>query len=191
MRGGRCKICHHPERARIEALRASGSTLDALAAKFSVHRDALWRHYKLHVSDATKANLLGGAGTLAQLKERAVEEGGSCLEYLQIVRSRLMLAFSRAADTGLSPISGRLIEVTREIGRLTGEIHELSPGVNVSVGGLSASKMLELNEGLMRIAREHPGARQDILSLLNSIEDRPSGPPNGSGGLLIEGEIAP
>jgi hypothetical protein len=46
----RCQICRHAERTRIELMRASGVSLDAIASKFSVGRDAVNRHWHGHVS---------------------------------------------------------------------------------------------------------------------------------------------
>ena len=66
-----CQVCRHPERERIEALRASGASLDALAKKFHVHRDAIWRHWKDHVSADLKIQYLAGPAEIAALSERA------------------------------------------------------------------------------------------------------------------------
>jgi hypothetical protein len=52
-----CQICRHPERLRIELARLSGLSLDLVAARFQVHRDAVHRHM-LHLSDADRAALI-------------------------------------------------------------------------------------------------------------------------------------
>ncbi|GLR91362.1 hypothetical protein [Bradyrhizobium iriomotense] len=52
----RCQVCRHPERWRVELLRAGGASLDALADKFSLDRDAIWRHWTKHVSPEMKAS---------------------------------------------------------------------------------------------------------------------------------------
>jgi phage terminase large subunit-like protein len=56
----RCQVCRHDERWRIELLRAGGASLDSLAEKFGVHRDAIFRHWRDHVSDEMKAGYLAG-----------------------------------------------------------------------------------------------------------------------------------
>src|SRR4051812_13130603 len=71
----RCQVCKHEDRWRIELLRAGGASLDSLAAKFSVDRDAIWRHWQRHVSDESKAGYLCGPIELGKLAERAAEEG--------------------------------------------------------------------------------------------------------------------
>jgi hypothetical protein len=102
-----CAICRHPERERIEALRVSGASLDSLAKKFRVHRDAIWRHHKDHISADLKTAYLAGPATIAELKERAVAEGGSILDYLGILRSVLMGAIIASAEAQSASTLGR------------------------------------------------------------------------------------
>jgi hypothetical protein len=178
-----CQICRHAERQRIEALRASGASLDSLARKFKIHRDALWRHWKDHVSPDLKVQYLAGPATIAELKERAVEEGGSILEHLTILRSILMGAVTASAEANsaftLATLSGRLVEVLKEIGRLTGEIERLNPSVSVTtnIAIMSDPRMIKLQGGLLTIARQHPTARADIVALLRGLDSDARAPP--------------
>jgi hypothetical protein len=186
-----CQICRHPERERIEALRASGASLESLARKFRVHKDAIWRHWKDHVSPDLKIQYLAGPATIAELKERAALEGGSILDHLTILRSILMGAITASAEAQsaftLATLSGRLVEVLKEIGKLTGEIERLSPSISITnnLAILSDPRMIELQSGLLAIARKHPAARGDLVALLRGLDaavpSRPSPP-------LIEGE---
>jgi hypothetical protein len=83
----RCAVCRHPERARIELLRADGAAYEALSKKFGVHRDAIWRFWRDHVSTETKGQYFAGPIQLHELAQRAAAEGLSLLDYLSIVRS--------------------------------------------------------------------------------------------------------
>ena len=134
-RSPRCAVCVHPQRERVESLRASGAGLDALAKKFKLHRDAIWRHWQNHVSPDLKVQYLSGPATTAELKERAVAESGSILDYLGILRSVLMGAITASAEAQsaftLAALSGRLVEVLKEIGKLTGEIERLNPSISI------------------------------------------------------------
>ncbi len=174
-----CAICRHPERARIEALRASGASLDSLARKFKIHRDAIWRHWKDHVSADLKTSYLAGPAAIAELKERAAEEGGSILDYLGILRSVLMGAITASAEAQsaftLATLSGRLVEVLKEIGKLTGEIERLNPSISITnnLAIMSDPRMIELQSGLLTIARTHAGARGDIIALLRGLDSEP------------------
>ena len=178
-KAGTCQICRHPERERIEALRASGASLESLARKFKAHKDAIWRHWRDHVSADLKTSYLAGPATIAELKERAVAEGGSILDHLVILRSILMGAVTASAEAQsaftLAALSGRLVEVLKEIGKLTGEIERLNPGINVTtnIAIMSDPRMIELQSGLLSIARAHPAARADLVALLRGLDAKP------------------
>jgi hypothetical protein len=190
-----CAACRHPERERIEALRASGASLESLARKFRVHKDAIWRHWRDHVSADLKVQYLAGPATIAALKERAVAEGGSILDYLGILRSVLMGAITASAEAQsaftLAALSGRLVEVLREIGKLTGEIERLDPGINVTtnIAIMSDPRMIDLQSGLLAIARGHPEVRSDLIALLRTLDSRsPLTTRNGLQPRLIEAQ---
>ena len=182
-KAGTCQICRHPERERIEALRASGASLESLARKFKAHKDAIWRHWRDHVSADLKTSYLAGPATIAELKERAVAEGGSILDHLVILRSILMGAVTASAEAQsaftLAALSGRLVEVLKEIGKLTGEIERLNPGINVTtnIAIMSDPRMIELQSGLLSIARAHPAARADLVALLRGLDAKPESAP--------------
>ena len=189
-----CAVCRHPERARIEALRIGGASLDSLAAKFTVHRDALWRHMRNHVSADAKASILIGVAPLEQLREKALEEKGSVLEHLQIARSmtlNAMLASAEAASwTTFSMLTGRYVELNREIARITGEVEKI-PGVSITnnfLAVMSDPRMLALQTGLIGVAREHPSARADIIALLRNLDAKPDAPRAAPP--LLEYEVA-
>jgi hypothetical protein len=191
----RCTVCAHKERERIEALRASGASLESLARKFKVHKDAIWRHWRDHVSADLKTAYLAGPATIAELKERAAKEGGSILDHLSILRSILMGAITASAEAqsafSLATLSGRLVEVLREIGKITGEIERLNPAVSITnnVAVFNDPKFLGLQAGLLAIARAHPAARADIVALLRGLDAPPEvGKSNGAHPPMIEGE---
>jgi hypothetical protein len=76
-------------------LRAGGASFESLAAKFSVDRDAIWRHWHQHVSDDMKRQYLVGPAQLAELAEVAASEGASVLDHLKAVRTILMAQLAR------------------------------------------------------------------------------------------------
>jgi hypothetical protein len=186
-------VCRLPagDRTRLEALRASGASLESLARKFRVHKDAVWRHWRDHVSADLKTHYLAGPATIAELKERAALEGGSILDHLTILRSILMAAITASAEAQsaftLATLSGRLAEVLQEIGKLTGEIERLNPGINVTtnIAIMSDPRMIELQSGLLMIARKHPSAREDLISLLRRLDSSELSQPSAP---LIEAE---
>lgn len=196
VRGTTCTVCTHKERERIEALRASGASLDSLARKFKVSRDALWRHWKDHVSAEVKAHYLAGPATIAQLREKAAEENMSVLDYLSVIRSILMGQLTANAEAGsaftAATIAGRVVEVLREIGRITGEVERLHSSVNftTNIAILSSPEFVELQAGLLQIARTHPSVRPDIVALLRRLDAGAPKPNSGAPPMMIEGETA-
>jgi hypothetical protein len=191
-----CQVCRHVERERIETLKASGASLESLAKKFGLHKDAIWRHWKDHVSADLKTSYLAGPATIAELRERAASEGGTILDYLSSLRSILMGAITASAEASsaftLAALSGRLVEVLREIGKITGEIERLNTGVNITtnIAIMSDPRMLDLQSGLLSIARQHPAARAEIVTLLRGLDCK-SNKPMLNGSVLppmIEGE---
>ena len=71
----------------------------------------------------------------------------------------------------LATLSSRLVEVLREIGKITGEIERLNPSVNVTtnIAIMSDPRMILLQEGLLTIARQVPEARGPIVELLRRL----------------------
>jgi hypothetical protein len=87
---GRCTVCAHAERGRIDFLAASGSPLKPLAEQFGVSRDSLQRHFKAHVTETYKRQVkIGPLQSEDSLRKLAAEEGVSVFEHLQGLRALL------------------------------------------------------------------------------------------------------
>ena len=188
---GQCTVCQPPARVRIEALRSGGQTLDKLANQFGLHRDAVWRHMKGHVSAETVAAYLVGPAKVARLVEIAAEDSGSVIDYLRLTRSILVSQLDRLASKhdhhGVTAITGRLLDTLRELGKITGEVTDLAARttVNVQVNQtiLSSQPFTELQAGLLRVCAAHPQARQDIVRLIRDLDAKYAAPPP-----MIEGQ---
>jgi hypothetical protein len=114
----RCRTCQSPHRAHVELLRASGVSYEAIAKRFGLDRDNIWRHWHRHVSNETKAYLIAGPVQLHELAQRAAAEGMSLLDYLGVIRGTLMNLFQAAAQAndrnGASITSGRLLQTLEQ-----------------------------------------------------------------------------
>ena len=77
-------------------------------------------------------------------------------------------------------LSGRLLRALEALGRLTGQLREVS-GVSITnnvVNLFATPEFTALQEGLLRVARAHPDSRSDIVALLRGLDARPpAGPP--------------
>jgi hypothetical protein len=95
-KGPPCTVCKHVDRARIEATRIAGVSLDNVSAKFGVSRDVVHRHMTRHVDEDTKLQYISDV-PIRELAARASEEGVSLLDYFAIVRGVLLQQFQLAA----------------------------------------------------------------------------------------------
>ena len=55
--GLRCTICNHPARPQIDLAIATGLSKRAIAQRFSVSHDAVWRHAQAHLTAEMRAAL--------------------------------------------------------------------------------------------------------------------------------------
>ena len=124
-----CAACRHPDRHKIEMLRVAGLSLDALAAKFNISRDSIFRHMSNHVSAETRAAYVFDA-PVAEMASRAAAEQVTLLDYLSLIRSTLIGAMLQAASlndrNATANLAGRAVDVLREIGKLTGEVSRIT-----------------------------------------------------------------
>jgi hypothetical protein len=195
---GRCQVCRHPERIRIEALHVGGVTLDALEAEFGLQRDAIHRHCKNHVSRIAKVNYLAGPVQIATLAQAAARENKSILEYLSVIRSILMAQLVKQAEKGnartAGQISGYLTTVLQTLGKITGEISGLASATltinnNNSLHVMNSQPFVELQAGLLEVCQKHPDARGDIVDLFRRLDAKHAAPAEpGMSMKLIEAE---
>jgi hypothetical protein len=132
----RCKVCSHPEKWRLELLKASGAGSEALGRKFGVSADSIDRHWRAHVDDQAKVGHLAGIANLEKLAEKAAEQGESCLDYLRVARNALLTQLGVTAVTGdartIGYLTGQLVRVLEVIGRISGELGDMASKVTVN-----------------------------------------------------------
>lgn len=171
-----CTCCRHPDRRRIELKRANGATFESLASEFGLNRMALWRHWNRHVTAEAKAALIAGPLRIAALQERSEAESRSLLDYLGIMRSSLadmyVKAYEAGADQRAVMLSGRLIEVLREIGKLTGEIQRYTANVTntTNIAVFNSPDFAMLQSGLIDALAGFPDARAAVVRRLRDME---------------------
>lgn len=180
-RSGRCKVCQSPERFRIELLLVSGAGRRAIAKKFGVSADAIWRHGRLHISQEQRAQLLAGPVKLRELADRAAEEGLSLLEYIGMVRSTVLRQFFAAGEAsdraGVGLLAGRLSELFRLQGQFTGELAS-SLVTNTTVNNFHFTTDPAFRQLMMDVAEAlepYPQARRAVFARFAALEgdDRP------------------
>jgi hypothetical protein len=185
-RNNRCMCCRHPDRWRLELLRAGGASIDALAAKFNVSRDAVYRHWELHVSDEAKAGYLCGPIELEKLADRAAAEGDSVLDYLRMCRTVLagqLAAMSEAGDgRGAAFVAGQLTRTLEAIAKVTGELGALAQSTtyNFTSNTMVMAEhpaFLRIQATILKALADFPDARQAVVLALRGLDamDAPAG----------------
>jgi len=190
---GQCQVCAHPERERIEYLRASGVSIADLAEKFGLQRNAIWRHWHQHVSSELKGRLLMGPAQLEELRLNAIKESGSVLDHLCILRSALMAQLTVTGESNspmaLSRVADTLLRVLTEIGKINGEVSRLAPIVNINntTNILNSQPMVELQGAILTALAPFPEARRAVVAALRGLEGPPV-PESRRPPVLIEGD---
>ena len=177
-RSSRCRVCRHDERWRIELLRAGGASLDSLAEKFGVDRDAIWRHWTNHVTPEMKASYLCGPAQLAELGEKAAAEGDSVLDHLRMIRTVLtgqLAAMTEAGDgRGVAYVAGRLTSTLETIARVTGELGSMAQSVNITNNLTVLAEhpaFMRMQATMLRALAPFPDARASVVAALRDLED--------------------
>jgi hypothetical protein len=171
----RCTICAHRERWRMEFWLAGGASQRSVAKKMDVSYDALNRHWKNHVSAERKASLVAGPIKLSELADRAAEEGQSLIDHFVILRNTLYRRLDvcdQAGDAGhVAQLSGRIIELLREMGKLTGQLAQ--GGISITQNNLFISpQWAEVQAVLVQVLARHPAARTEVIRAIGEIESR-------------------
>jgi hypothetical protein len=68
-----CNACNHPDRVQIETALATGLRVFGVAERFKLDRHSLMRHWREHVTDLRRAELLGGPVAIQELAKRAAK----------------------------------------------------------------------------------------------------------------------
>jgi len=177
-----CTVCRHPEKWRIELLRAGGAGIDALSAKFGVSRDAVFRHWHQHVTPAMRAGYLCGPSEMASLAEKAALEGDCVLDYLRICRTALTSQLAAASEAGdprtAAYVAGQLTKTLETIGKVTGELGELARNTinvtNNNIAIMNSPQFATLQATMLRALAPFPDARSAVVLALRDLDAEPA-----------------
>jgi hypothetical protein len=161
-------------------MHCAGVSLDRIAEKFGVKRDAIWRHSENHMSMEEKAALLIGPAKLHDLAEACAAEATDLRDYYGIVRSVLfgqLMKLAKANDaSGVAVIAARITHVLRDIGKMTGELSTLTSSTVINFHSntmvLNSAPFTDLQQGLIRVCARHPEALPDIMALFTELDDK-------------------
>lgn len=190
--GVKCTVCRHPERARIEAVMAAGVSSNKAAERFGLHRDALLRHWKNHVSAHVRAALATRAlQPGVQLEELAAQEGSGILEGLRALRLKMQHMLDAGVEVGdqhgVAAIAGRIMENYTLTAKLCGEL--LGPAHTTNILNVSLTenpRFLALQARLVEALAPFPEARRAVVAAFSALAEEPEPQSPGAAARLIE-----
>src|SRR5215467_5001956 len=173
-RGPACTVCSHRERAQIDTALARGVTAPAIARRFKLGTDSVYRHSRNHLPPQLRAAVLAGPDLegvdLDKLKQT---ESQSLLGNLVALRHRLFAALDAAEeynDTGmLTRVASQLHQNLEITGKLLGD---LGVGSTTNVNVLVMPQYVELRVALVQALASHPEARQAVATVLYQLESK-------------------
>jgi hypothetical protein len=115
----------HAKRHDIESELADGARLRATARKHSISYDALWRHWRKHLTQADKDRKRFGDAPTHKLKGMVAEESISVLKDLNFARHSILEALNATPPEDAharATLAGRLHENARVRGQISGEL---------------------------------------------------------------------
>ena len=187
--GPRCTICNHPARPQIDLAIATGVAKRAIAERFQVSRDAVWRHAQAHMTAEMRAalatKLLQREGDTRRI---LLEEGAGVSEALKAIRGPLFGLFLAAVDTGdnraATALSGRLHENLALVAKLTGE---LVPHAGTTITNILLSPDFQrLRAELIRVLARYPEAQAQVAAVFRQAGLRAATEMGASAGKMIE-----
>jgi hypothetical protein len=139
-----------------------------------------------HIDEAERAALIADL-PMKELALQAAQEGVSLIDYFKVIREVLMRQLLTAADSGdrigTASLSGRAIECLKELGRVTGEISNLTSftTVNNTAVFVNSPQFAALETMLIERLAKYPDALAGVVDGLRELEDRSAseGPING------------
>lgn len=159
--GQGCKICKHPEIARLELALMSGRSTRAIGEEFNVSSDSLQRHKQNHISPARKRQLIAGPLKLDELAKLAAESDVSSLQMLTILRNEGWSLYEECREKGYlldaASTLKTILAIVSKAAELTGELR--SVGLNImnihgNVNTIVGASSLDLFKEEIRVAAQ-------------------------------------
>ena len=168
-----CTVCGHREHAAIDLGLARGVSLGALARRYRLGHDSIYRHSKNHLPPQLRAALLAGPDVDIDLDKLRETESQSLLANLIAIRRRLFASLDTAEEHGdgnmISRVAGQLHHNLEITGKLLGDLGVGSTTIN---NVLVMPAYVEMRVELVRALAPFPEARQAVAAVLHTIEHK-------------------
>lgn len=171
---GKCTVCQHPERTRLELALANGVGLMKAARQFGVSKDSAGRHWRRHVPDARKASLrvTGISDPKVDLEALKRVESESLLQNLITERARLQRiadACERVANfQDATRASSALVKLLTLVAQYLGELR--TGNTTITQNFLLSTDWLGLRRVIATALRPYPEAQRAVLAAIREHE---------------------
>lgn len=180
---GKCGVCIHVERARIELMISGGASHPAIGRKFKLTKDTVYRHWHHHVTEERRAALALGPVSRLALASRVSEESESVLDHFKAARAGLWQVYDSAVTAGdahgTALLAGRIHENLNSIAKITGVLAS-SPLVQINNTQQTTNNVLladpafaSFQARLISVLRAYPEARDAVIREFSRLEAQP------------------
>jgi hypothetical protein len=181
-RPSKCTVCSHREHAAIDLGLARGVSVRALAKRYRLGSDSLYRHAKAHLPPQLRASLIAGPSIEGVDLDRLREtESQSLLINLIALRNRLFGSLDIAEECGdgnmISRVAGQLHKNMELVGRLLGD---LGVGTINNTNILIAPQYVTMRVALVQALAPFADARQAVAAVLHKLEHKAAADIAGS-----------
>jgi|GEM_PF-2067197 len=171
--GRRCTVCNHPFRAKIDRfLVTKEMSHRAIADKFDLHADALYRHFKSHVAEEQKRQIAldvkreRDQEVADELAGEQVEIKSGLQKIIREIETILNRAKARGDDpmalTALRDLRATLLDLAKVYGSLKSEM-------TVTVNLNDSPQWIVLRNVLLRVFEHHPAAKAEFIEATRSM----------------------
>src|SRR5258705_12249451 len=173
-RTGQCHCCRHRELAGINLALARGVSVRALARRYGLSIDSLFRHRKNHLPPQLRASLIAGPDLDIDFDKLRATESQSLLANLVNLRGRLFSALDVGEEHGdanmVARIAGQLHNNLEITGKLLGDLHH---GGSTTINNvLIQPQYVDMRVCLVNALRPFPEAARAVAAVLHTIESK-------------------
>jgi hypothetical protein len=171
--GRQCTVCQHRELSGIDLALARGVSIRALAKRYQLHRDAIYRHQKNHLPPQMRAKLIAGPDLSIDLDKLRETESQSLLANLVALRGRLFSALDVGEEHGDSNMVARIAAQLHHNLEITGKLlGDLSVGHTTVNNVLIQPAYVEMRIDLVDALRPFPEAARAVAAVLHRNESK-------------------
>jgi hypothetical protein len=170
--GPRCKACNHREHAGIDLALANGVAIAAVAQRYGLSVDTIYRHARNHIPAQLRAKLIAGPDLDIDLDKLRETESQSLLSNLIAIRRRLIGALDVAEEHSL-PLVPRIASALHQNLEITARlVGSLGVGNTTINNVLVMPAYIETRIALVDALAPFPEAKQAVAQALHAIKSK-------------------